>query len=182
MVFRAASRLGLSRFDETLPLGRVFGASLEDLDIIIKAIYRQVFGNSYVMESERLSIPESKFKLGKLSVCEFVRTLAQSDLYRSRFFTSCARYLAIELNFRHLLGRTPLNLEEMQLYSTIIDTTGFEAEIDSYVYSDEYQNVFGENCVPYIRGYRTEACGSVLQRTIYKSQRSNIISIYSNYY
>ena len=80
MVFRAASRLGLRRFNETLPLERVSGASLEDLDIIIKAIYRQVFGNSYVMESERLSIPESKFKLGKLSVCEFVRTLAQSDL------------------------------------------------------------------------------------------------------
>ena len=165
MIFGAASRLGLSRFDETPPLERVSGASSEDLDIIIRAVYRQVLGNSYVMESERLSVLESEFKLGKLSICEFVRMLAQSDLYRSRFFTSCARYRAIELNFRHLLGRTPLGLEEMQLHSTIIDTMGFEAEIDSYVYSDEYQNVFGENCVPYIRGYRTEACGSLLQFT-----------------
>ena len=80
MMFGAASRLGLSRFEETPPLERFSGASSEDLDIIIRAVYRQVLGNSYVMESERLSIPESKFKLGKLSVCEFVRTLAQSDL------------------------------------------------------------------------------------------------------
>jgi phycoerythrin-associated linker protein len=164
MPFGPASRLGVSLFDETPPVEWVSGSS-EDAEIVIKAVYRQVLGNAYVMESERLSVPESQFKRGALSVREFVRAVAKSDLYCSRFFTSCARYRAIELNFRHLLGRPPLDLEEMRGHSTILDTQGFEADIDSYIDSDEYQNTFGENFVPYIRGYKTEACQSMVQFT-----------------
>jgi phycoerythrin-associated linker protein len=117
------------------------------------------------MESERLTVAESQFKLGSLSVREFVRAVAKSDLYQSRFFTSCARYRSIELNFRHLLGRAPRDLEEMRMHSTILDTQGYDAEIDSYLDSDEYQNAFGENFVPFIRGYKTEACETMVQFT-----------------
>ena len=165
MPFGPASRLGVSLFDETPPVEWVSGASSEDVETIIQTVYRQVLGNAYVMESERLTVPESQFKRGELSVREFVRAVAKSDLYCSRFFTSCARYRSIELNFRHLLGRAPLGLEEMRVHSTILDTQGFEAEIDSYLDSDEYQNTFGENFVPYIRGYKTEACQSMVQFT-----------------
>ncbi|NCJ06093.1 photosystem I reaction center subunit XII [Synechococcales cyanobacterium C] len=165
MAFGPASRLGVSLFDETPPTEWIPGQSASDAETVIRAVYRQVLGNAYVMESERLSVPESQFKRGELSVREFVRQVAKSDLYRSRFFTSCARYRAIELNFRHLLGRPPLDLEEMRTHSTILDTEGFEAEIDSYLDSDEYQNTFGENFVPYVRGYKTEACQSMVQFT-----------------
>lgn len=165
MAFGPASRLGVSLFDETPPVEWVPGRSQEEAEIIILAVYRQVLGNAYVMESERLAVPESQFKLGALSVREFVRAVAKSELYRSRFFTSCARYRAIELNFRHLLGRPPLDLEEMRMHSTILDTQGFDAEIDSYIDSDEYQNTFGENFVPYIRGYKTDALQSMVQFT-----------------
>jgi phycoerythrin-associated linker protein len=165
MPFGPASRLGVSLFDETPPLEWVLGLSNEETETIIRAVYRQVLGNAYVMESERLTVAESQFKLGALSVREFVRAIAKSDLYCSRFFTSCARYRAIELNFRHLLGRPPLDLEEMRGHSTNLDTKGFEADIDSYIDSDEYQNTFGENFVPYIRGYKTEACTSMVQFT-----------------
>jgi phycoerythrin-associated linker protein len=165
MVFGPASRLGVSLFDETPPIEWVPGLSSEETESIVQAVYRQVLGNAYVMESERLAVPESQFKRGELSVREFVRTVAKSELYRSRFFTSCARYRAIELNFRHLLGRAPLDLEEMRGHSTILDTKGFEADIDSYIDSDEYQSRFGENIVPYIRGYKTEACQSMVQFT-----------------
>ncbi|MCW6053899.1 phycobilisome linker polypeptide [Microcoleus sp. A2-C5] len=165
MAFGPASRLGVSLFDETPPIERVTGNSNEDLESIIQAVYRQVLGNAYVMESERLTVPESQFKRDELTVREFVRQVAKSDLYRSRFFDSCARYRAIELNFRHLLGRPPLDLEEMRGKSTILDTQGFEAEIDSYLDSDEYQNTFGDDIVPYIRGYKTEACQSMVQFT-----------------
>ncbi|MBE9101178.1 phycobilisome rod-core linker polypeptide [Vacuolonema iberomarrocanum] len=165
MPFGPASRLGVSLFDETPPVEWVPGSSDEDAEIVIRAVYRQVLGNAYVMESERLTVPESQFKRGELSVREFVRAVAKSELYRSRFFTSCARYRAIELNFRHLLGRPPLDLEEMRMHSTILDTQGFEADIDSYLDSDEYQSTFGENFVPYIRGYKTEACDSMVQFT-----------------
>ncbi len=165
MPFGPASRLGVSLFDETQPVEWVMGLSDEDKETIIRAVYRQVLGNAYVMESERLTVAESQFKLGQLSVREFVRSVAKSDLYCSRFFTSCARYRAIELNFRHLLGRPPLDLEEMRGHSTTLDTKGFEADIDTYIDSDEYQNTFGENFVPYIRGYKTEACTSMVQFT-----------------
>ncbi len=157
--------MGVSLFDETPPIERVTGNSNEDLETIIQAVYRQVLGNAYVMESERLTVCESQFKRDELTVREFVRRVAKSDLYRSRFFDSCARYRAIELNFRHLLGRPPLDLEEMRSKSTILDTKGFEAEIDSYLDSDEYQNTFGDDIVPYIRGYKTEACQSMVQFT-----------------
>ncbi|NJR37545.1 MAG: photosystem I reaction center subunit XII [Leptolyngbyaceae cyanobacterium CSU_1_4] len=165
MAFGPASRLGVSLFDETPPVEWVPGRSQEEAESMIQAVYRQVLGNAYVMESERLVVPESQFKRGELSVREFVRAVAQSDLYLTRFFTSCARYRAIELNFRHLLGRAPLDLEEMRMHSTLLDTQGFYAEIDSYIDSDEYQNTFGENFVPYIRGYKSEACSSMVQFT-----------------
>jgi phycoerythrin-associated linker protein len=165
MAFGPASRLGVSLFDETPPLEWVPGRSGEEAESIINAVYRQVLGNAYVMESERLTVAESQFKLGEFSVREFVRAVAKSDLYQSRFFTSCARYRAIELNFRHLLGRAPRDLEEMRMHSTILDTQGYDAEIDSYLDSDEYQNTFGENFVPFIRGYKTEACETMVQFT-----------------
>jgi phycoerythrin-associated linker protein len=53
----------------------------------------------------------------------------------------------------------------MRSHSTILDEKGFEAEIDSYLDSDEYQDTFGENIVPYIRGYKTEACQNMVQFT-----------------
>lgn len=165
MPFGPASRLGVSLFDETPPVEWIPGRSNEEAESIILAVYRQVLGNAYVMESERLAVPESQFKRGELSIREFVRAVAKSDLYSSRFFNSCPRYRSIELNFRHLLGRTPLDLEEMRMHSTILDTQGFGAEIDSYLDSDEYQATFGENFVPYIRGYKTEACESMVQFT-----------------
>jgi phycoerythrin-associated linker protein len=165
MPFGPASRLGVSLFDETPPVECVPGSSQSDLETVIQAVYRQVLGNAYVMESERLSVPESQFKRGELSVREFVRAIAKSDLYQSRFFTSCPRYRAIELNFRHLLGRAPRDLEEMRGHSTILDTQGFGADIDSYIDSNEYQDAFGENIVPYIRGYKTEALQNMVQFT-----------------
>jgi phycoerythrin-associated linker protein len=155
MVFGPASQLGVSLFEETPPIELVPGRSVDEVESVIRAVYRQVLGNAYVMESERATVPESQFKRGELSVREFIRSLAKSDAYRSRFFDTCPRYRFIELNFKHLLGRTPTDLEEMRMHSTILDTAGFEAEIDSYLDSDEYQNAYGENFVPYYRGYKT---------------------------
>jgi phycoerythrin-associated linker protein len=156
MVFGPASQLGVGLFEDTPPVELVAGG-VEETENVIRAVYRQILGNAYVMESERATVPESQFKRGELSVREFVRAVAKSSLYSSRFFDTCPRYRFIELNFKHLLGRTPDGLEEMRVHSTILDTKGFEAEIDSYLDSDEYQTAFGENIVPYHRGYKTEA-------------------------
>lgn len=74
-----------------------------NIESLINAIYRQVLGNAYVMESEELVVPESQLKAKEISIREFIRQVAKSELYRSRFFDNCYRYRAIELNFKHLL-------------------------------------------------------------------------------
>ena len=160
--FGPASRLGVSLFEETPPIEWFPGLSSDELEAIISAVYRQVLGNAYVMESERLSIEESQFKRGELSVREFVRAVAKSDLYRTRFFESCSRYRFIELNYRHLLGRAPNDYDDMKIHSNILDAEGFGADIDAYIDSDEYQDTFGEDRVPYIRGYQSEAAQTMV--------------------
>ncbi|MDZ8185005.1 MAG: phycobilisome linker polypeptide [Nostoc sp. ChiSLP02] len=165
MAFGPASRLGVALFEDTDPINVWPGLSNEEIETVIRAVYKQVLGNAYVLESERLIVAESQLKRGEISVREFVRQVAKSELYRSRFFDSVPRYRSIELNFRHLLGRAPLDLEETRSHSTILDTKGFEAEIDSYLDSDEYQETFGEDTIPYIRGYKTEAIQGLVQFT-----------------
>ena len=130
-------------------------ASPAETDIVICATYRQLLGNAHIMESERLTVAESKLKGGEISVREFVRCIAKSELYKSRFIDNCPRYRSHELNFKHILGRSPDGYEETLAHSQILDSQGYEADIDSYVNSDEYQNVFGENIVPYHRGAQT---------------------------
>jgi phycoerythrin-associated linker protein len=165
MAFGPASRLGVALYEDTPPIELLPGRSEEDIETLIRATYRQVLGNAYVMESERLPVPESQLKKGDISVREFVRQVAKSELYRSRFFESCARYRAIELNFKHLLGRAPDSYEEMKTHSKILDEGGFEAEINSYIDSDEYQSTYGEFIVPYYRGYKSRNGQSMVEFT-----------------
>ena len=148
-----AQRLGIEPFAESAWVELPLKWTEADVEVVIRAVYRQVLGNAHVMESERLAVPESQLKKGNLTVREFVRQVAKSEFYRSRFFDNCYRYRTIELNFKHLLGRAPDSLEEMRAHSTILDTKGFEAEIDSYIDSDEYQDKFGEWIVPYYQGF-----------------------------
>ncbi|MEY2859066.1 MAG: hypothetical protein RLZZ74_3379 [Cyanobacteriota bacterium] len=155
-VIGRAGELGLGLYEDIEPVELYVNDSVEALGIVIRAVYRQVLGNAYVMESERLTVPESKFKEGRISVREFVRQVAQSALYKSRFFDSCPRYRSIELNFKHLLGRAPDSYDETNSHSQILDRGGYSAEINSYLDSDEYQNKFGENIVPYYCGYKTQ--------------------------
>jgi|GEM_PF-426318 len=147
------------------PLELVPGASDQDAEIVIKALYKQVLGNAYVMESERFLVAESQLKQGNLSVREFVRVLAKSELYKSRFIDTCPRYRSHELNFKHLLGRAPDSYQETIEHSNILDAQGYEADIDSYIDSNEYQNAFGEDIVPYYRGYKSQTGKNLLGYT-----------------
>ncbi|NET16581.1 MAG: photosystem I reaction center subunit XII, partial [Okeania sp. SIO1H6] len=156
MVFGPASQLGVSLFEDTEPVELLPGSSSEEKETVIRAVYKQVLGNAYVMESERLSVPESQLKEGEITVREFVRQVGRSDLYRSRFFESCPRYRAIELNFKHFLGRAPNGYDDMKFHSNVLDEGSFEADIDSYIDSEEYDSAYGENIVPYYRGYKTQ--------------------------
>ena len=126
-------------------------SSTEDIDSIIRAVYKQVLGNPHVMESERLITAESQLRNGSFSVREFVRAVAKSDFYRARYFETCGPYRAAELNFQHLLGRAPASQAETSEHIRRCAEDGYDADIDSYVDSEEYQENFGENIVPYVR-------------------------------
>jgi phycoerythrin-associated linker protein len=153
MTLANAAYLGIQRYANNRVNENWTTGSSDDKAAIIRAVYLQVLGNQYVMASERLEGPESLFKRGYLSVREFVRQVAKSGLYRKKFFESTNPYRFIELNFKHLLGRAPQNKAEMLHHFTILQEQGFEAEIDSYLDSAEYQERFGEEGVPYLHGW-----------------------------
>jgi phycocyanin-associated rod linker protein len=152
----AASRLGTSAFGETSPIELRSNWSPADAQAIVNAIYRHILGNDYLMASERLTALESLLCNGKVTVREFVRALAKSELYKNKFFYGSFQTRTIELNFKHLLGRAPYNEAEIIEHLDRYQNEGFEADIDSYIDSAEYERNFGDSIVPYYRGFSTQ--------------------------
>jgi phycoerythrin-associated linker protein len=127
------------------------GDTADQIQAVIRAAYRQVMGNPHMMESERSLTAESKFIEGYLSTREFVRAIANSQEYARRFFASNSPYRFVELNFKHLLGRAPRSQAEVSEHIQRLANEGYEAEINSYIDGAEYQEVFGEQTVPFAR-------------------------------
>lgn len=125
----------------------------EDKDAVIATGLRQLFGNAYLMDEERAEFykAESKYRCGEITAKEFARCVAKSETYRKRFFESVSQFRFIELNFKHFLGRAPLNQVEYSKHFKIFAEGGYEAEIDSYFDDVEYDQVFGEDYMPYAR-------------------------------
>jgi sulfur transfer complex TusBCD TusB component (DsrH family) len=128
----------------------------DHLQLIIRAVYKQVLGNIHIMESQRLESAESMLRNGDISVRNFVRMVAQSELYQSLFFHSNSPYRFIELNYKHLLGRAPLDQAEISEHVQIYNEQGYQEEINSYIDSEEYSRIFGENIVPFPRSITSQ--------------------------
>ena len=134
------------------------GLSRLEKNEAIKAAYRQVFERDITRAySQSISDLESKVRNNEISMKEFIRRLAKSPLYRKQFFEPFINSRALELAFRHILGRGPSSREEVQKYFSIISEGGQSALIDALVDSNEYADYFGEETVPYIRGLGQEA-------------------------
>jgi len=139
------------------PVENCSNSSADDKAISIRNVYKQVLGNPHVMESERLVTAESQFCNGNISLRGFVRAVAKSEFYRARYFETCAPYRFVELNFKHLLGRAPIDQAELSEHIQRCVNEGYDAEIDSYIDSVEYSEKFGENLVPYYTGAKTQS-------------------------
>lgn len=137
----------------SFPLKLNFNLTEQEFQAVIQATYKQVFGNRYLMESERLVDIESLLKSGRITLRQFVNLLAKSELYQRCFFSSSSQYRFIELNYKHLLGRAPYDQSEIVAHVEIYTSKGYEAEIDSYTNSQEYNDAFGDWIVPYYRGF-----------------------------
>jgi len=134
------------------------GLSASEKNDVIKAAYRQIFERDITRAyGLSLSYLESQVKNGDISMKEFVRRLGKSPLYRQQFYEPYINSRALELAFRHFLGRGPSSREEVQKYFAIISNGGLPALINALVDSQEYSDYFGEETVPYIRGLGQEA-------------------------
>jgi phycocyanin-associated rod linker protein len=173
----AASRLGTTAFSDTSPVELRTNWTSEEAKILIKAVYRQVLGNEYLMQSERLTGLESLLMNGQLTVREFVRAVAKSDLYKTKFLYPHFQTRVIELNCKHLLGRAPYDESEVVEHLDRYQNQGFEADIDSYIDSDEYNTYFGDAIVPYYRDLVTTGVG---QRTVGFTRMFRLYRGYAN--
>ncbi|ABW32150.1 phycobilisome linker polypeptide [Acaryochloris marina] len=173
----SASRLGTSVFDETPPTELRPNWSQKDAEMTINAVYRQVLGNDHLMEAERLSGLESQFANGLLTVKDFVRAVAKSELYKSKFLYPHFHTRVIELNFKHLLGRAPYSEAEVIEHLDRYQNEGYEADIDSYIDSKEYDASFGDSIVPYYRDLVTTGVG---QQTVGFTRLFNLYRGYAN--
>ncbi len=125
---------------------------------VVKAAYRQIFERDITRAySQGISDLDSKVKNGEISVREFVRRLGLSPLYRDQFFLPFINSRAVELAFKHFLGRSPESREEVAAYFAIVSKGGLSALINALVNSKEYSDYFGEETVPYLRGFGQEA-------------------------
>ncbi|VEP11640.1 Phycobiliprotein ApcE [Hyella patelloides LEGE 07179] len=134
------------------------GLSELEKQAVIKAAYRQIFERDITRAySQSISYLESQVRNGDISMKEFVRRICKSPLYRKQFFEPFINSRALELAFRHILGRGPSSREEVQDYFSIVSNGGLAALVDALVDSQEYADYFGEETVPYLRGLGQEA-------------------------
>ena len=172
----AAMRLGFEPFVGTSPVELRSNWTEGDVQAVIQATYRQVFGNDHLMESERLTSAESLLRQGNITVQEFVRSLAQSELYKKKFFSATPQVRFIELTYKHLLGRAPYDESEIAYHVDLYTQAGYEADINSYIDSQEYQEHFGTSIVPYYRGFATQQG----QKTVGFSRMFQLYKGYAN--
>ncbi|HIK31196.1 MAG TPA: phycobilisome linker polypeptide [Oscillatoriales cyanobacterium M59_W2019_021] len=152
----AASRLGVTAFMDAPRVELRPNWTKDEAQTVIRAVYRQVLGNDHLMKSERLVSLESLLSDGCITVRDFVRGVAKSELYKSKFFYTSFQTRFIELCYKHLLGRAPYDESEVIYHLDLYQNQGYDAEIDSYIDSVEYQENFGDNIVPYYRGFETQ--------------------------
>lgn len=122
-----------------------------DLEALIWAAYRQVFSEHVTLKSSCQTDLESQLKNRSITVKDFIRGLAKSDVYRRLVVETNSNYRVVELSLKRILGRAPYNKDEEIAWSIKIATEGVGGFIDALVDSEEYQTNFGDNTVPYQR-------------------------------
>ncbi len=135
---------------------------LTDVDDVIRGCYRQLFSEHLMLESSRQKALESQLRNRAISVRDFVRGLAKSDIFRELVMEPNDNYRFMEICFQRILGRGTYNQDERIAYSIIIGTQGLDGFIDALVDGDEYIMAFGDDTVPYQRRRLSEAPANLL--------------------
>ncbi|MFQ6540128.1 MULTISPECIES: phycobilisome rod-core linker polypeptide [Aphanothece] len=126
---------------------------------VVRAAYRQVFERDIVKgySQEVCPVEATQVRQGQISMREFIRALGRSKEYQKQFYGRFSNSRAVELAFRHFLGRGISSREEFTFYFDIVSDQGLPGLVDCLVNSMEYARNFGEETVPYLRDLGEEA-------------------------
>ncbi len=127
----------------------------EALHVAINALYKNIFGNLSLMQSERPIDIERRLRNGDITIKEFTRKVCKSSIYKNFYFDSISQYKSIKLRYKHILGRPLTSQREVAQSSEILNKLGFETHIDWLIDSEEYNNCFGDDIVPYMRSWNS---------------------------
>lgn len=125
--------------------------SATEMDAVIWAAYRQIFNEQQMLKSNRQTALESQLRNGQITVREFIRGLALSPTFRWRNYEPSNNYRFAQMCVQRILGRDVYNDREKLAWSTVLATKGLVGFIDALVNSNEYQENFGDDKVPYQR-------------------------------
>ena len=126
---------------------------------VVRAAYRQVFERDIAKAYSQVPRPveATQVRQGDISMREFIRALGHSKEYQQQFYGRFSNSRAVELAFRHFLGRGISSREEFTRYFDIVSAQGLKGLVDSLINTMEYAQVFGEETVPYLRDIGEEA-------------------------
>jgi phycobilisome rod-core linker protein len=120
-----------------------------DLDNLIEAAYRQMFFHAFAADRERFL--ESQLRSGQITVRDFIRGLVLSDTYKRSFYDLNSNYRFVEQTVQRVLGRAVYNNAEKLAWSIVVVTKGIQGFIDDLLNSNEYNEAFGYDTLPYQR-------------------------------
>jgi len=142
----------------------------KDIDDIIWAGYRQIFSEHLIIKSNRQPFLESQLRNRAINVRDFIRGLGKSEVFRTQVADTNSNYRLVDLILKRFLGRAAYNKDEEIAWSIVIATKGLHGFIDALLDSDEYQQNFGDDIVPY-------------QRRRFKDRPFNLVNPrYNNYW
>nr|QCI07361.1 gbilisome rod-core linker polypeptide [Leiomenia cribrosa] len=122
-----------------------------EMDDIIWAAYRQIFSEHQILNSNNESFLESQLRFNQIKIKDFIKGLLLSQAFRDLNYNVNNNYRFAEMCIQRVLGRDVYNEREKLAFAVIIGSKGLEAFIDILLTSDEYQDNFGDNTVPYQR-------------------------------
>ncbi len=125
--------------------------SVADIDAIIWAGYRQIFGEHLILDKYRPLFLESQLRNRAITVRDFIRGLGKSEVYWELVGETNDNYRLVDISFKRFLGRASYGKDEQISQSIVIATKGLHGFIDSLVDSEEYRQNFGDNIVPFQR-------------------------------
>jgi hypothetical protein len=126
--------------------------SATDRQKALAQIYAQVLERQpYEFERKEIANLEKDFLAGKIDVRHFLGELVVSELYLDSFYRDSSNLKFMELSFKHLLGRTAHDKEEISGYTDVLTKHGVNAFFHKIFDSEEYRKAFGCHTIPYAR-------------------------------